>query len=161
MFANIIQLLAVSTRTLWNKLCNYSPVQSPPDEDRPFLRPTQDVILRPVGHPTPEQIRFVQSRFPHLGNLLHVRKHILKGGLGFGSQVPERLRGICEELRLVDLPFGIEPSRLWFDTRYNCTIGYVHPDFTDKSSSTSMTTAPCGSRLSAPPSSKGRRPKAV
>ena len=100
-------------------------MRSPPDDAKPFLRATQEVALRPVSNPTPAQIRFVQGRFSHLGNFLQVRERLLQGGLGFGPDVPERLQATCDELRALELPFDVQPSRLWFDTRYNCFIAYV------------------------------------
>jgi hypothetical protein len=87
-----------------------------------YFRTTQQIELRPVTSPTPEQIRFVQDRNSYLGNFLHIRERLVAGGLRFGPHIPERIEAIGNELRDLGLPFDIRPSTAWFDTRYNCFI---------------------------------------
>jgi hypothetical protein len=74
-----------------------------------------EIIAEPLREPTVEQIQFVQSERPSLGNYLEIRSHLIEGGhfgLGpfFSKEEAERSE---RRFRAYKMPYRLARSPLW------------------------------------------------
>ena len=73
-----------------------------------------DIIVHPVPSPTVEQLKFVQSQRPYLGNLLQVRRALQVGDcFGYGALQPHEVAQAEARLQELGLPYTIKQSPIW------------------------------------------------